>query len=92
MKKTVIARLGVQKESVEQFLTYAKKMVQESNIEEGCISYSLYQEIDNSTGFIFYEEYTDMDAVNTHNSSNHFKEFISLVSSMLTLEPIIEVF
>ncbi|EZH75336.1 hypothetical protein ATO12_00740 [Aquimarina atlantica] len=92
MKKTVIARLSVQKESSEQFLIHAKKMVRESNLEEDCMTYRLYQEIDVDTEFIFYEEYTDMKAVDTHNSSNHFKEFISQVSSMLTSEPIIEVF
>ncbi|WP_024769173.1 putative quinol monooxygenase [Aquimarina macrocephali] len=92
MKKTIIARLSVQKESVEQFLTYAKKMVQESNLEEGCMTYRLYQEIGVVTEFVFYEEYTNMDAVDAHNSSNHFNEFISLVSSQLTSEPVIEVF
>lgn len=92
MKKTIIARLSVQKESIEQFLIHAKKMVQDSNIEEGCVTYRLYQEIGTATEFIFYEEYTNMDAVDAHNSSNHFKEFISLVSSKLTSEPVIEVF
>jgi quinol monooxygenase YgiN len=92
MKKTIIARLSVQKESTEQFLIHAKKMARESNLEEGCVTYRLYEEIDTATEFIFYEEYTNMNAVDAHNSSNHFEEFISLVSSMLTLEPIIEVF
>ncbi len=92
MKKTIIARLSVQKESAEQFLIHAKKMVRESNLEEACITYRLYQEIDADTEFIFYEEYTNMNAVDAHNSSNHFKEFISLVSPILTSEPIIEVF
>lgn len=43
----------MQKESTEQFLIQAKKMVRESNLEEGCITYRLYQEIDVDTEFIF---------------------------------------
>ncbi|WP_164914149.1 putative quinol monooxygenase [Aquimarina sediminis] len=92
MKKTVIARLSVQKESIEQFLAKAKIMVQNSNKEEGCLTYRLFQEVDSSADFIFYEEYINKEAVDKHNSSDHFKEFLTFASSILTKEPVIENF
>ena len=92
MKKTIIARLSVQDEYNKVFLAAAEKMIQDSNNEEGCLSYRLFNAIDLSTDYIFHEEYKNREAVDTHNSSEHFKTFISLIGSMLSEEPIIEVF
>lgn len=92
MKKIVIARLSVQKQNIEQFLEKAKIMVQKSNAEKGCLTYRLFQEIDASAEFIFYETYINQEAVDIHNTSEHFKEFLSFASSILTKEPSIEIF
>ncbi len=92
MNKTVIARLSVQQEYSSNFIAAAKKMVQDSNNETGCISYRLYRELDSLTDFIFHEEYTNQEAVETHNSSDHFKAFIALITPMLSAEPVIDVF
>ncbi|HEY5511780.1 MAG TPA: putative quinol monooxygenase [Prolixibacteraceae bacterium] len=93
MKKTVIARLAIKKEVVDNFVQFAQKIVEETRKEAGCISYCLYK---NSFGqeaqFIFYEEYKDQAALDYHNKSEHLKQFLSQISSLLAGAPIVEVF
>jgi quinol monooxygenase YgiN len=92
MKKVINARITVKPEAIEQFLSYANLIVLASNLEKGCLVYNLYQEVGNQAGFIFYEEYVDQDAVDFHNSTNHFKTFIGQITNILAEAPLIEVF
>lgn len=92
MKKVINARITVKPESTEQFLSYANVIVLASNLEQGCLVYNLYQEVGNPSSFIFYEEYASQDAVDFHNSTNHFKTFIGQITGILAEAPMIEVF
>ena len=92
MKKVINARITVKPDAIEQFLSYASVIVLASNMEQGCLVYNLYQEVGNPTAFIFYEEYADQDAVDFHNSTNHFKTFIGQITNILAEAPLIEVF
>ena len=92
MKKVINARITVKPDAVEQFLSYASVIVLASNLEQGCLVYNLYQEVGNPAGFIFYEEYENQDAVDFHNSTNHFKTFIGQITNILDEAPLIEIF
>jgi len=92
MKKIINARITVKPEAVEQFLSYAQVIIKASNLEQGCMVYNLYQEVGKSTSFIFYEVYENQDAVDFHNSTNHFKTFIDQITDILDGSPVIEVF
>ena len=92
MKKVINARITVQPDAVEQFLSYANVIVLASNLEQGCLVYNLYQEVGKPSSFIFYEEYVNQDAIDFHNSTNHFKTFIAQITDILEGNPVIEVF
>jgi len=92
MKKVINARITVKPEAVEQFLSYAHVIIKASNLEQGCLVYNLYQEVGKPTSFIFYEVYENQEAVDFHNSTNHFKTFIGQITEILDGSPVIEVF
>jgi len=93
MKKTVIARLSIKKETVESFVQFAQKVVEETRKETGCISYALYKNcIEQETDFVFYEEYKDQAALNFHNKSEHLKQFFTGITPLLAGKPVVEVF
>ena len=92
MKKVINARITVKPDAVEQFLSYANVIVLASNLEQGCLVYNLYQEVGKPYSFIFYEEYVNQEAIDFHNSTNHFKTFIGQITSILNGCPVIEVF
>jgi len=43
MKKVINARIMVKPEAIIEFLALAKTMVENSNSEQGCSTYKLYQ-------------------------------------------------
>ena len=92
MKKVINARISVKPDAVEQFLTYANLIVLASNLEQGCLVYNLYQEVGMPSSFIFYEEYVNQEAIDFHNSTNHFKTFIGQITEILDSSPLIEIF
>jgi quinol monooxygenase YgiN len=92
MKKVIIARIPVKPESIEQFLTAAKTMVEKSNLEQGCLVYKLYQEVGNPSSFIFYELYEDQEAVDIHHSSLYFKSFIEQITELATDKPQVDIY
>ena len=92
MEKTIIAHISVKPNKTEDFIKLAKVMVTESNAEVGCLQYRLLSEVDKETEFIFHEKYTNNDAIEIHNASKHFLNFVSSIAPFLNKEPIIEVF
>lgn len=92
MKKVINARITVQQVAIEQFISLARVIIKESNLEAGCLVYKLYQETGNPSSFIFYEEYENQEAVDFHNSTSHFKTFIGQIGDLLAEAPKIEVF
>lgn len=92
MKKVVFVQLCIQENKVETFLNLAKNMVKKSNEEIGCLKYKLLKDNYKENDFFIYEEYQDQKAVDAHNTSEHFKDFLNLVMPILAREPIIETF
>lgn len=90
--KTIIAQLSIQKTRLEQFLKLARKMVNESITENGCLAYKLLKDVDKENEFLIYEKYENGRAVEEHNSSEHFKIFLNSVQPLLSKEPTIERF
>ena len=91
-KKTIIARAKVLAGKQEAFLEATEALIQGTRAESGNISYTLYQSTENSSDFIFYEEYKDQDAMNAHASSAHFNHFVKAIDGMLAEEMAIESF
>ena len=79
-------------EGVQIMRVLGKNMVENSNSEPGCFVYRLYQEVGNPQSFIFYEVYENQDAVNIHNTSEHFQTFIEQVSELASDKPQVDVF
>lgn len=90
--KIIVAQLNVKESKIEDFLKLAKVMVKKSLSEDGCLVYKLSRGIDNDNEFLFFEKYINDKAVEHHNSSEHFKNFINSVMPLLTEQPSIEVF
>ena len=67
-------------------------MVANSNKEQGCLIYSLYQEVGNPQSFIFYEIYENQEAVDFHNATPYFKTFIEQVSGLVSEKSQVDVF
>ncbi|MEE3999375.1 putative quinol monooxygenase [Tenacibaculum sp. FZY0031] len=92
MQKVIIAQLAIQQGKENYFLKLAVEMVKMSNAEKGCITYQLHKDLFNEGNYLFYEEYIDKTAVEAHNNSAHFHQFIKDITPLITREPIINIY
>ncbi len=55
--------------------------------EEGTLIYTLHRDMSDPTKFLFYEKYTDADALTVHSSTPHFKALFKTIKPLLAKEP-----
>ena len=77
---TIVAKSIIKQGKKEDYKILAEKLVRESRREKGCISYSLYVDINHSNTYTFIEEWVDEAAVKLHNESKHFTDIIPKMS------------
>lgn len=53
---------------------------------KGCISYNLYAITEYNEVLIMLEEWKDIDALNEHMQTNHFKKFGTTIEHLLAKE------
>lgn len=76
----IIAKNIIKEGQKENFIKTAEELIKKSRAEEGNISYGLYEDIQNLNVLTFIEEWKDMDAVNLHNSTEHFKRIVPMLA------------
>jgi len=74
-QKMITARVFIKPGRETEFIEAAQVMIENSNKEEGCLEYMLYQDPFEKTNFIFVEKYKNQAAVDFHFSTDYFKEF-----------------
>ena len=53
VKKIISAQVFIKADKVDAFIAATKDLIEKSRAEEGCISYSLYQDPQDKTKFLF---------------------------------------
>ncbi|GAA2178448.1 putative quinol monooxygenase [Brooklawnia cerclae] len=91
MSVTLNALITVKPEFRESYLALARTMIEKSRAEEGNISYTLYENIEAPSSFVFVEEWVDVAAIEeVHNVSAHFIEFRKQNKEMLERETVVK--
>lgn len=57
--------------NIEEYLRIAKKVIDETRKEQGCITYVLFQDLQDPSILTMLEEWTDESAINQHDQSEH---------------------
>ncbi len=70
---TMVVKIVAKKESVETVKTELLKIVDPTRKEDGCLEYSLFQDLENPAVFIFHESWKSEDCLAKHMSTAHFK-------------------
>ena len=79
-QKMITAKVFIKPGKEAEFITAAKMMIENSNKEEGCLGYMLYQDPYEKTNFIFVEKYKNQAAIDVHFATPYFKEFGTITS------------
>lgn len=78
----VVAKSYAREGKVEQILGLSKEMVEKTVLEEGCLSYELFQDINDPRAMIILEEWESEEALEKHIESEHFKRIIPQLSEL----------
>ena len=69
----LIAKNTVQEGKQQEFVELAKKMIENTRQEEGCIYYDLVVDQNDEQVYFFIEKYKDEQAVEYHRSTDYFQ-------------------
>lgn len=83
---TIIVNLKVKQDKKVDFMKIMKELIDKSNEEEGCISYDLYENNDDSNSLVLIENWISEDAIDIHNKSLHFTSMIPKIKEMASID------
>lgn len=75
----VIARKLVKKGTIDQVIKLYDELVTLSRLEEGCISYELYQDKSNPLLLAVMEEWKSKEVLDIHMKTEHFTRIVPLL-------------
>lgn len=77
-------KINLEKET--QYLQFVEDMVRNSRQDRGCLSYNHFRNVDHHDEYIIVENWLDMDCVEEHNNTDHFKLFLDKIPNYLVEE------
>jgi quinol monooxygenase YgiN len=72
----VVAKSEIMEGQVEAYQRFAEELVHETRKEQGCVSYELFQDIENRNICAFIEAWEDQAALDRHMKSAHFERIV----------------
>ncbi|ADZ09444.1 Antibiotic biosynthesis monooxygenase [Methanobacterium lacus] len=82
----VTAKMNVKPASKYDFMVETEALIKHTRYEKGCISYNLYTDTDDPNQLVMLEFWKDMDDLDAHMNTVHFKAFGNAISKYLTCE------
>lgn len=85
-QKIIQAKVFIKEGNEAAFIEAAKTIIENSNKEEGCLYYQLFQSPYEKRSFLFVERYKNQAAIDFHFGTQYFKEFGEKIAN-LTSKP-----
>jgi quinol monooxygenase YgiN len=82
--KLISARFFIKADKVADFVASAKTVIEQSRAEEGNVSYSLFQDPEDATKFLFFEVWKNQAAIDTHFATAHFIKFSETAKDLIS--------
>jgi quinol monooxygenase YgiN len=82
----IVAHLTTTPEHKDDLLKALEGVVKGTRTEAGCISYTLYEDVNNPLKFTIIEFWKSKAAIDEHNATAHFKEFVAKIDGKATLD------
>ena len=87
MTVRVIAHIKAKPETIDATRELLKSLILPTRIEQGCITYELYQNEADPTDFTFIEEWTSDEDLGAHLQSDHLKNSATEGANLFTSPP-----
>ena len=84
--------IEIEPEHFEDGMLLSLEHVERSRAEPGCISHAVHIDAENTNRLVFFEEWQDMDALQTHFQVPESGEFVRRLESMAASAPVMRIF
>ena len=71
-----IAKWKIKESETDRILRMLPKLAEKSRNEKGNVCYAIYQSESADNELILHEQYTDIDAVEAHKKSKHYRTIV----------------
>ena len=88
----VVAKLKAKSGEEGKMEEALRGMVAKVEAEEGTLMYSLHRSHKDPTLFLFYEKYTDAEALKAHSETPYFKDLFGVLQPLIDGAPEIETY
>ncbi len=78
----IIAKSLIIDNEIEKAIKLYKELVKKTVQEEGCISYKLFQDINNKNMLVIIEEWENEACFEAHKESEHFTKLVPQISKI----------
>jgi len=85
-KILVTLKMIVQPERRSDLLEAMRGMLEPARVERGCLSYSLYEDVENSNTFVLLEEWATQEDIERHISTDNQRRLLALMD-LLSAQP-----
>ncbi len=72
----VVAKFVLKDGTKDEVLGILEEMIEKTRKEDGCIKYELFENLNDPNTISFIEEWENMDKLNAHIDSEHFRRII----------------
>jgi len=83
---TVIAKLKVKEGAIDFVKRELSKLVEPTLKEKGCINYDLFQDNEDPSVFLFYENWLNNNYLDAHMQTGHFKSCFEKIDGLYVIE------
>jgi quinol monooxygenase YgiN len=83
---TIVATVTVKPEFKDDVLKAIKTVVDATRKEPGNIFYDVFEDVKNPSKFVFIETWKSQAAIDFHNKTAHFNDFVKAVEGKASLE------
>ena len=81
---SVIAIVTAKEDSIDLVKSEMLKMVSATLSEEGCINYTLHQDNEDPSTFVFYENWEDEQSLQNHLKTDHVQAYIAATKGCIS--------
>ena len=75
-----------------EIISKSKDLVKSTRLESGCVSYGLYADTENDNILLVFEQWENIDALELHMETDHFKTFDQSIQDFLAEDVEITIF
>ena len=73
---TIAANIIAKQSHIQLVKNELLKLIEITRLEDGCINYDLYQDNENKTNFMFYENWESKELWQQHMNNDHLKSYV----------------